>query len=315
LLSATLLHGGITHLVFNSIGLLLGGALLEVTAGAAWMLLVYVVSGMCGSLLGIYLNQPNVVSVGASGAIMGLLAAVFVVTFRMPAGRERTNLQGQVARFLVPSLLPLASSASGGKVDYSAHVGGALGGALLGLLMVLAWDPALQRPRFRRGASVLALVGALLLGGSGVVAIAHAAPKLEEVRLRSADVLVGDHVIPDDFKKATETVDVWGKDRPRDPRVHLYRGMRALDNDDAPLAERELRLALAEKLIFSKFFENGNLEGYIRTILCELLIKLGRQAEAAQEAQPVCRDAKSSAFKAINDLELCGGTAPATSTE
>src|SRR6188768_1661828 len=75
LLSATLLHGGIVHLFFNGVALLLGGALLEASAGAGWMLLVYVLSGVCGSLLGIYANPPNVVSVGASGAIMGLLAA------------------------------------------------------------------------------------------------------------------------------------------------------------------------------------------------------------------------------------------------
>lgn len=306
LLSATLLHGGIIHLLFNSVALLLGGALLETTAGAAWVLVVYVVSGICGSLFGVFVNPPNVVSVGASGAIMGLLAAAFVSTFRLPAGPERTYVQTQVARFLVPSLLPLASTASEGRVDYAAHLGGVVAGVLLGLVMIVFWHGDTQRPRFRVATSGLAVLFGSLLAGSGLVAAVHAAPLLDELRLRSADVLVGDNTIPDDARRATDTVDVWGKDRPRDPRMHLYRGMRALDHDNVE-AEREIRLALADKPVLHRFFSDGKLEGFTRSVLCGLLLDLGRKAEAVQEAQSICSDRANSSFARVTELGLCNG--------
>ena len=303
LLSATLLHGGIVHLFFNGVALLLGGALLEASAGAGWMLLVYVLSGVCGSLLGIYANPPNVVSVGASGAIMGLLAAAFVTTFRMPAGRERAQVQAQVTRFLVPSLLPLATTASAGKVDYAAHLGGVAGGVVIGLVMVLFWHSESQRPRFRGAAAAFALVGCLLLTGSALAAVKHAAPLLEEVRMQSKELLVDDGDIPKGTD-AAETVDTWGKDKPRDPRVHLYRGARAMGHDNVE-AERELRLALADKAILHRFFGDGRFEGVARSMLCSVLLDLGRRDDAITEARPICSDPNSLELKDITELGLC----------
>jgi len=303
LLSATLLHGGMLHLLFNGVALLLGGALLEAMVGSGWMLLVYVVSGVCGSLLGIFLNPPNVVSVGASGAIMGVLAAAFVTTFRMPVGRERAQAQAQVTRFLVPSLLPLATSASAGKVDYAAHLGGVAGGLMIGLCMVLFWHSESQRPRFRAVAAGLALVGCLLLSGSGLAAVKHAAPFLDELSLQSKDVLVDDRDIPKGTE-AAETVDTWGKDKPRDPRVHLYRGLRAINHDNAE-AERELRLSFADKAILHRFFGDGKFEGFARSILCDFLLDLGRHADAITEARPICGDPQSSEFAHVTELGLC----------
>lgn len=252
----------------------------------------------------IYLNPPNVVSVGASGAIMGLLAAAFVMTFRMPESRERVYAQGQVMRFLVPSLLPLATTASAGKVDYAAHVGGVVAGIAIGLVMVLFWHSESQRPRFRSVASALALLGCLLLTTSAFAAVRHATPLVAELRLRAKDLLVDDTDIPKDSQEAAETVDTWGKDKPRDPRVHLYRGLRALGHDNAE-AERELRLATSDKAILHRFFTDGKFEAPARSILCDLLLDLNRKADAIEEARPLCSDRQGSEFEHVDQLGLC----------
>ena len=75
LLTATLLHGGVVHLLCNGIALYVGGMYVEAFVGKRWMFAIYTFSGITGSLLGLAINDASIVSVGASGAIMGVLAA------------------------------------------------------------------------------------------------------------------------------------------------------------------------------------------------------------------------------------------------
>jgi hypothetical protein len=101
--------------------------------GRAWLLLIFVVSalgGVAGSLLG---NPHGMPSVGASGAITGLIGALFVVSFhhRADPAEQRTTLVTSL-RFGLPALLPLAFGASS-HVDYFAHAGGAITGGAIGL--------------------------------------------------------------------------------------------------------------------------------------------------------------------------------------
>lgn len=129
LLSAPFLHVDASHLAMNAVGLFIAGRALENLIGRAWFGAVYVVGALTGSLLSLALNPASIVAVGASGAIMGLFAAMLVISRHFPPGAIRTGLQMNAIYVLIPSLLPLAGALQGHKVDYAAHFGGAIGGA------------------------------------------------------------------------------------------------------------------------------------------------------------------------------------------
>src|SRR5208283_6230464 len=84
LFSAPLLHGGLLHIAFNGIALYFAGAVLENVIGRAWFAGVFAVSAVTGSAMSLLINPDSLISVGASGAIMGLFAAAFVVAYRYP---------------------------------------------------------------------------------------------------------------------------------------------------------------------------------------------------------------------------------------
>ncbi|WP_245316614.1 rhomboid family intramembrane serine protease [Bradyrhizobium manausense] len=87
---APLLHGSQWHLIGNCVALFIVGVRLESLIGRGWFSLIFVASalaGEAGSLLG---NGSGTVGVGASGAITGLIAALFVASFEPEADAETT---------------------------------------------------------------------------------------------------------------------------------------------------------------------------------------------------------------------------------
>lgn len=128
LLSGTFLHGDGRHLVSNLIALYIVGMVAEHAFGRRQFALLYLGSAVAGSLLSVLTNAPP--SVGASGAIFGLQAAA-VVLFR----RHREGLVLRDRRLGVVLAVWALYSIAGGIVtpyiDNAAHIGGALGGALL----------------------------------------------------------------------------------------------------------------------------------------------------------------------------------------
>jgi rhomboid protease GluP len=90
------------------------------------------------------------VSVGASGAIMGLFAAAFIGSFRFPSGSpDQQRMMIRSLRVLIPSLLPLATTASGMHIDYGAHLGGAISAGIVALLLLKAWPDGTPLSRAR----------------------------------------------------------------------------------------------------------------------------------------------------------------------
>ncbi len=301
LLTAALLHGGILHLVLNGLALLFGGSVVESLANRAWLVTIAVGSAVSGSLLGVLLNDASIVSVGASGSIMGILAAGAVLAFRLPAGPQRTQLLATLARFLIPSLLPLATTSTGGRIDYSAHIGGALGGALLGGILVAArlYDRATI-------ARVVAGLSISFVAASVGAEVKKFPEQAEDAMLDAAVLLVPDAKIPKDWHLAGQTVETWGKDRPRDPRVHMFRALKLLDDNDAAAAERELRTALGEEAILRKFFPDRKLEIALRSILVTLLKDQGRLDDAKHEAAPVCAAGEDGTIPStLQKLDVC----------
>lgn len=136
LVAGPLLHADLVHIALNGLVLVFAGFLVESLVGKARWIAIYGVGAILGGVFSALFNPPSIVSVGASGAGMALLAAVFVLAFALDVPAERSALQINAARFLVPSLLPMATSRSGGHVDFAAHFGGAIGGAVVALLLL-----------------------------------------------------------------------------------------------------------------------------------------------------------------------------------
>lgn len=134
LVTSCFLHGSILHLGFNLLGLWQLGPFLERTVGRARFLPLYLGAGITGSafsaIAGRYLGAQ--LSIGASGAVCGLIGAVLVLGARTQGWRG--PLTRQMATWLACLLaLGLAKNLQGGmvQIDNAAHVGGAIGGAVI----------------------------------------------------------------------------------------------------------------------------------------------------------------------------------------
>lgn len=135
LLSSALLHGGLLHLGLNGSALLMLGGFLERVLGVARYAVLLGAAAVGGSLASA-LMPPLQLSVGASGAICGVLGAAAALSWRpgqvIPAivvGPLRRNAMVNLALVVTMSLLP--------QVDAWAHLGGGLVGAALVLSGVL----------------------------------------------------------------------------------------------------------------------------------------------------------------------------------
>ncbi len=156
LFTAPLLHGSIVHLVFNCMSLWVAGALLERLIGWRWFAGIFFLSAIGGSAASIFINPPNIVGVGASGGIVGLFAAAIAASFHFQSAKIADAMRFRAIQILVPALLPILSSVKNGeKVDYAAHVGGAVVGVLLALAMMSLWPRQSAYPRFNKSMSVV----------------------------------------------------------------------------------------------------------------------------------------------------------------
>ena len=130
LFTATLLHGGWDHLVGNCVVLYIVGMACEHALGAARLALVYGASGLAGSCLSV-VAAPGP-SVGASGAIFGVVASVIVVFYRH---RHRWHLRDRRIGFvlLVWAAYQVATGFFVPFIDNFAHLGGVMAGAAVTL--------------------------------------------------------------------------------------------------------------------------------------------------------------------------------------
>ena len=128
------LHFGIDHLLNNMVLLGALGWNLEIEIGKIRFTLIYLLSGIGGNIISLYhgiQTQEYAVSAGASGAIFGLMGALFYVVI---ANRGRLGrLSGRGMAFMVALSLYFGLTSRG--VDNWAHVGGLLCGVLLAAIL------------------------------------------------------------------------------------------------------------------------------------------------------------------------------------
>jgi rhomboid protease GluP len=137
LLTAMFLHGSLLHVFFNMYVLFYLGALLERILGKWIFLMFYLGTGLLASFAVYALGNPNVVTVGASGAIFGIIGALFIMTYLKPyyfnpyfvrSIRSLTFINVALT-FIIP------------QVSFYGHIGGLLSGFLLYFILV---KPKLQ---------------------------------------------------------------------------------------------------------------------------------------------------------------------------
>jgi rhomboid protease GluP len=134
LVTACFLHDGLLHVGFNMLLLWQAGPIVEKNVGSARMAPLYLVAGVVGNLLSVAsawrTHVPQQVSLGASGAITGVLAAAMILGWRVQGWRG--PLTQAMFRWLVfVIVLGILSRLTGGHMDNAAHLGGAMAGGLL----------------------------------------------------------------------------------------------------------------------------------------------------------------------------------------
>ena len=134
MLTYAFMHTGVIHLAVNMISLGLIGKVLEKQIGWIKMLFVYIAAVIVGAEMStMFTSSPATITVGASGAICGLIAANIVSIAFLPM-----ELHGSAITNCITWLLTILVYGTFRNVDNICHMGGALGGALAMLILAFA---------------------------------------------------------------------------------------------------------------------------------------------------------------------------------
>ncbi len=128
LLTSAFLHSGLLHLLFNMIGLYLFGPFLENLLGSVRFVVFYLAAAVFSGAVVYWLTEPNVPTVGASGAVFALFGLALVVLVK-----ARQDVRTLVAILAVNVFLSLRDG-----ISWQGHLGGFVAGVLFGLAISLA---------------------------------------------------------------------------------------------------------------------------------------------------------------------------------
>lgn len=187
LLTAAFLHGGIVHLTFNMLGLWEAGKQLCRLLGNGQFTLVYGASALAGGAASLHYAGQNSVSVGASGAVFGVLGALVTASWHyrhlVPATNLRRLWTG-LGFFIGYSLLHGFTQEN---VDNAAHVGGLACGMLLGLVLLAPIDRQAAASRRRKRAAAM---GLLAVAAVGYAVLATPVPRVWHAQVYAAQELL-----------------------------------------------------------------------------------------------------------------------------
>ena len=133
LLAAMFLHAGWLHWALNCFALLQLGTLYETMFGSARFTFMYFVTGLIASAASSELSQHT--SVGASGAIFGILGAFIFSIRRSPQWRNQPWTRGLLNQLIFWAVVNIGIGFSVKFIDNTAHLAGLFSGLLLGLIL------------------------------------------------------------------------------------------------------------------------------------------------------------------------------------
>lgn len=154
LMTSAFTHVQPLHIAFNMLALYVLGPQLEMVVGRARFLAVYLLSALAGSTLVYWATGEYTPTVGASGAIFGLMGALLVVALKM-----RANPQGILVWIGINFVMTFTASG----ISWQGHLGGFLGGVVTAAILVYA-------PRGPRRTTVQ-VAGLVALGAALLVAV------------------------------------------------------------------------------------------------------------------------------------------------
>lgn len=140
LITPIFLHIGVLHVLMNGVTLYFVGNILEPLIGHVRFFVIFILSGITGNLASFAFGATNSISAGASTSLFGMFAAFLALAV---VYRENHFLSEMGKTFLALILLNLVMDFTMTSVDIWGHVGGALGGFLLGVAFGL---PGIKRP-------------------------------------------------------------------------------------------------------------------------------------------------------------------------
>jgi membrane associated rhomboid family serine protease len=159
LVSAMFLHASVIHLAFNMLALYWLGSVVEQAIGTVRFLLIYFAAGLAGSAGALLMSSAFDVTVGASGAIFGIMGALLILEY-MTTG----SLAGQAMTLII---LNLALTFAIPNISIGGHLGGLVGG--------IAATYVLARTRYVRPAAI----GPALVVAIGVASVVVAYVRVE----------------------------------------------------------------------------------------------------------------------------------------
>jgi rhomboid protease GluP len=134
LFTAMFLHGGLVHLAVNMYTLYDVGRFTERLYGSFAFLVLYALSGLLGSAASVWWN-PSVNSVGASGALFGVLGASLVFMLDRRNGFPMSVMKVHAISLSVFVVYGIANGLAQTNIDNAAHLGGLVGGVLVGFAL------------------------------------------------------------------------------------------------------------------------------------------------------------------------------------
>ena len=295
--TAPLLHANLLHIALNGFVLWISGRFVETRLGTPVLLLTLSLGGVAGEYMSMHVLGSNVFGVGASGAIMALVAVAAATAYVLFADdEERTHRGRQMANVLVFSLIPRDSG-----VDYGAHFGGAIAGGLIAL--VLCTIPGIDP----RGRSARLLCG-FSAGGYAACAL-YGAVCLTQ--LPSHDQLSLDR-IPDEQAALLPTLPLDQLhallvEHPGDPRPAEYAALAELKAGHADAALRTAQNGLLIARLSDDPKYSGNVVRRLRATIALAKVEANLASQADPTIVDTCADAQPDPLlsEAMHHARIC----------
>lgn len=128
LISSMFLHFNFEHILMNMLSLFIFGKIVESIIGSWRMPIIYIISGLYGNFVSLSFNTTTI-SVGASGAIFGLIGSIFVIMYLSKNFNKK-----MIGQLLIALVVLIVFSLFMSNINIMAHLGGFISGVLITLI-------------------------------------------------------------------------------------------------------------------------------------------------------------------------------------